>query len=111
MQTCAACWHWCPWRQRATYASGMAEIEVRVIPRARRNEIRDERGGRLLVRLTAPPVDGAANTALCRLIARRAGVSARRVSIVRGQTSRDKVVRVEGLTAAELRAAVTLARG
>jgi uncharacterized protein len=84
----------------------MAEIEVRVIPRARRDEIGDERGGRLLVRLTAPPVDGAANAALCRLVARRAGVPARRVSIVRGQTSRDKVLRVEGLTAAELRASI-----
>jgi uncharacterized protein len=89
----------------------MADIEVRVIPRARRDEIGDERGGRLLIRLTAPPVNGAANTALRRLVARRAGVPARRVSIVRGQTSRDKVVRVEGLTAAELRASITSARG
>jgi uncharacterized protein (TIGR00251 family) len=88
----------------------MAEIEVRVIPRARRDEIGDERGGRLLVRLTAPPVDGAANAALCRLVARRAGVPARRVSIVRGETARDKVVRVDGLTAAELRASMTSTR-
>jgi uncharacterized protein YggU (UPF0235/DUF167 family) len=85
----------------------MAEIEVRVIPRARRDEIGDERGGRPLVRLTAPPVDGAANAALCRFVARRAGVPVRRVSVVRGQTARDKVVRVEGLTVAELRAAMT----
>jgi uncharacterized protein len=85
----------------------VAEIEVRVIPRARRDEIGGERGGRLLVRLTAPPVDGAANAALCRLVARRVGVPARRVSIVRGQTSRDKLVRVEGLTEAELRGSMT----
>jgi uncharacterized protein YggU (UPF0235/DUF167 family) len=89
----------------------MAEMEVRVIPRARRDEIGDDRAGRLLIRLTAPPVDGAANAALRRLVARRAGVPARRVSIVRGQTSRDKVVRVEGLTAAELRASMTRGRG
>jgi len=89
----------------------MAEIDVRVIPRARGDEIGDERGGRLLIRLTAPPVDGAANAALCRLVARRARVPARRVSIVRGQTSRDKVVRVEGLTAAELRASMASGRG
>jgi uncharacterized protein (TIGR00251 family) len=88
----------------------MADIEVRVIPRARRDEIGDERGGRLLIRLTAPPVDGAANTALRRLIARRAGVPARRVSIVRGQTSRNKVVRVEGLTPGALRASMRTAR-
>jgi uncharacterized protein (TIGR00251 family) len=89
----------------------MAEIEVRVIPRARRDEVGDQRGGRLLIRLTAPPVDGAANTALCRLVARCAGVPVRRVSIVRGQASRDKVVRVEGLTATELLASMTAARG
>jgi uncharacterized protein YggU (UPF0235/DUF167 family) len=52
---------------------GMAEIEVRVFPRARRDEIGNECGGRLLIRLTAPPVDGAANAALSRVVARRAG--------------------------------------
>jgi uncharacterized protein len=88
----------------------MAVINVRVIPRARRDEIGGERGGLLVIRLTAPPVDGAANAALCRLVARRAGVPQRRVSIVRGQTSRDKVVRVEGLTEAELRASMTSGR-
>jgi uncharacterized protein len=85
----------------------MAEIKVRVIPRARRDEIGGERGDLLLIRLTAPPVDGAANAALCRLVARRAGGPARRVSIVRGKTSRDKVVRVEGISGAELRASMT----
>jgi uncharacterized protein (TIGR00251 family) len=82
----------------------MGEIAVRVIPRSKRDEISGERDGRLLIRLTAPPVEGAANAALCRLVARRAGVPARRVSIVRGQTSRDKVVRVEGIAADELSA-------
>jgi uncharacterized protein len=85
----------------------MTEIAVRVIPRAGRDEIAGERDGRLLIRLTAPPVEGAANAALCRLVAQCAGVPARRVSIVRGQTSRDKVVRVEGMTADELRALMT----
>jgi uncharacterized protein len=85
----------------------MAEIKVRVIPRARRA---GQRGGLLLIRLTAPPVAGAANAALCRLVARRAGVPARRVSIVRGQTSPDKALRVEGLTTAELRTSTTSAR-
>jgi uncharacterized protein len=94
-------------RNSGAYAPGMAEIEVRVLPRARRDEIGGERGGRLLIRLTAPPVDGAANAALRRLVARRVGVAARRVSIVRGQTSRDKVVRVDGLTEPELRESMT----
>ena len=85
----------------------MADVDVRVIPRARRNEIAGERGGRLLVRVTAPPVDGAANDSLRRLVARRAGVPIRQVTIVRGQTSRDKLVRVEGLTESELRESLT----
>jgi uncharacterized protein (TIGR00251 family) len=89
----------------------VAEIDVRVVPRAQRDEIAGERGGRLLVRVTAPPVEGAANASLCRLVARRAGVPPRQVSIVRGQTSRDKLVRVEGLTDADLRASLTSARG
>jgi uncharacterized protein (TIGR00251 family) len=85
----------------------MTDIAVRLIPRARRDEIAGERDGRVLVRLTAPPVEGAANAALCRLVARCAGVPARRVSIVRGQSSRDKLVRVEGIAADELRASMT----
>ncbi|HKH18210.1 MAG TPA: DUF167 domain-containing protein [Solirubrobacteraceae bacterium] len=88
----------------------MGEIAVRVIPRARRDEIAGERVGRVLVRVTAPPVDGAANAALCRLVAGCARVSARRVSIVRGQSSRDKVVRVEGIAADELRASMRRGR-
>jgi uncharacterized protein len=85
----------------------MAEIEVRVIARARRDEIGAERDGRLLIRVTRPPVDDAANRAVCRLVARYASVPLRSVSIVRGQSSRDKLVRVHGMTTAELRASLT----
>ena len=66
-----------------------------------------ERAGALVVRVQAPPVDGRANAALCALVAARAGVPKGAVSVVRGHTSRDKVVRVEGVTATELRAAMT----
>jgi uncharacterized protein YggU (UPF0235/DUF167 family) len=47
--------------------------------------------------VTAPPVDGKANAALCAFVARAAGVPPSRVTIVRGQTARDKVVRVDGV--------------
>lgn len=67
-----------------------------MVTRARRSSVEGERNGRVLVRVTAPPVEGAANVALRRLIADRAGVPAARVSVVRGKASRDKVVRVEG---------------
>jgi uncharacterized protein YggU (UPF0235/DUF167 family) len=55
------------------------------------------------VRVTAPPVDGRANDALRRLIARRAGVAPSRVTLVRGEKSREKTLSVEGVDAATLR--------
>ena len=67
-----------------------------------------ERGDAVVIRVTAPPVDGRANDALCRLVAKRAGVAPSRVSVVRGHGARDKVVRVEGIDAAALRAALGL---
>lgn len=65
-----------------------------------------ERAGRLVVRVTAPPVDARANEALCRLVAKRAGVARGRVSIIRGERSRDKTLRVEGIGDDELRRAL-----
>ena len=81
---------------------------MRLQPRARGDEIVGERGGVLLVRVSAPPVQGRANDALCRLIAKRAHVAAGRVSIVRGAGAREKVVRVAGLDANALRAALSI---
>jgi uncharacterized protein len=78
-------------------------IAVRVQPRAARDEIVGERAGALVVRLTAPPVEGRANEALCRLVARRLRVPKSRVAVIQGARSRDKVVRVEGLPAAALK--------
>jgi uncharacterized protein (TIGR00251 family) len=82
------------------------EIAVRLQPRASANEIVGERDGVVVVRVTAPPVQGRANEALCRLIAKRARVGVRRVSVVRGAGAREKVVRVEGIGARELRKAL-----
>jgi uncharacterized protein YggU (UPF0235/DUF167 family) len=64
------------------------------------------RGDAIVVRVTAPPVDGKANAALCALVAERAGVPRSRVTVVRGAAARDKVVRVEGIEPAALRAAL-----
>jgi uncharacterized protein len=65
-----------------------------------------ERGGAVVIRVTAPPVDGRANAALCAFVAQRAGVAPSRVEVVRGTASRDKLVRVEGIDATALRAAL-----
>ena len=84
----------------------MADLTVRLQPRAHRDEVVGERDGVIVIRVIAPPVDGKANAALCRLIAKRAGVAPSRVEIVRGHTAREKVIRVEGLDAEALRAAL-----
>ena len=73
------------------------ELRVRVTARASRDELAGLRDGVLHVRVTAPPVDGKANQAVCRLIARAVGVGRTSVTVVRGERSRDKVVNVEGL--------------
>jgi uncharacterized protein (TIGR00251 family) len=76
-------------------------IPVRVIPRSSRNSLEWELGV-LKVRLTAPPVDGAANEALVALLAERLGMPKRAIQIVRGATSRQKTVEITGITPEEM---------
>jgi uncharacterized protein len=75
-------------------------IDVRVIPRASKSGLAGRRGEALLVRLNAPPVDGAANAELIRVLAAACGVPARAVSIVSGEHARQKRVRIAGIDAA-----------
>ena len=72
-------------------------VNVRVIPRAARSGVAGTRGDAFLVRLNAPPVEGAANAELVDVIAAALGVPKRAVSIVAGERSRDKRVRVSGI--------------
>lgn len=67
-------------------------LEIRVIPRARRDEVGGDRDGRLVVRTSAAPVDDAANEAVRRLVARHLGVPTSTVEIARGHRSRDKTL-------------------
>ena len=78
-------------------------LNIRVIPRAKRSAVDGVRGGALLVRLSSPPVDGAANAALIDLLASVLEVPRRAVRIVGGDTSRDKRVAIDGLTAQQAR--------
>ena len=71
---------------------------VRVAPRAGRTEVAGTRGEALLVRLAAPPVEGAANTVLIAFLAETFDRPKRDVRIVAGETSRDKRVAIGGLT-------------
>jgi len=82
-------------------------IAVRVTPRAGRDEIVGWQEAELRVRLRAPPVEGQANEALRRFLAKQLGVPATAIEIVGGATARHKRVRIEGLTADEVRARLT----
>lgn len=81
---------------------------VRVTPRAKRPGlvgIRDD--GVLLARVGAPPEDGRANAELCTVVAKALGLRARQVTVVVGHTSRDKVIEIDGLSGAEIEAALS----
>ena len=79
-------------------------IDVCVVPRAGRPGIDGRRGSALLVRLKAPPVDGAANAELVEVIARALGVARSAVSIASGERSKQKRVLVTGISASDAEA-------
>jgi hypothetical protein len=72
------------------------------VPRSPRNQIAGVREGRLLVRVTAPPVDSAANQSVVALLAQTLGRPKRDVRIVAGETSRNKSVEIAGAAAREI---------
>jgi uncharacterized protein (TIGR00251 family) len=78
---------------------GGITLRVRVQPRASRDALGGERDGALVVRLTAPPVEGAANEALARFLGKALGVAPSAVRVVTGASGRNKVVNVFGLDA------------
>lgn len=84
-------------------AKGGVTLRVRVQPRASRNALAGEREGALVVRLTAPPVEGAANEALARFLGKALGVAPSAVRVTSGTTGRNKVVSVAGLDEAAAR--------
>jgi len=75
-------------------------LSVKVQPRASRNEIGEALGNELRVKVTAPPVDAAANEALVRLLAETFGCPRGKVELLRGQTSRHKLLKLHGVSAA-----------
>ena len=85
-------------------AAARGRLDVRVFPRASQNAITGVREGRLMVRVTAAPADGAANALVIETIAAFLGVPKRAVRIVTGETSRNKSLEVDGLDAAAIQA-------
>ena len=81
-----------------------ALIDVKVIPRAGRSTIAGTRDNALLIRLAAAPVEGAANAELIELLARALAVPKRAITVVSGEKSRSKRLKVVGLSADAVRA-------
>ena len=80
---------------RAKRTPNGIELPIRVIPRAKRDEIAGERNGSVCVRITAAPVEGAANRALARLLSQQLGVPKSSIHLAAGERSRAKVLRIE----------------
>ena len=80
-------------------ADGRLTLTLHIQPGAKKTEVAGEHGDALKIRLAAPPVDGKANAALLAFIAERLGVAKSAVTLKSGQTSRRKVVEVEGASA------------
>jgi uncharacterized protein (TIGR00251 family) len=77
-------------------------LEVRVIPNAPRNEVVGWHGGALKVKVHAPALEGRANAELCEFLASHLGLPRRAVTLLRGEKSRRKVLRIAGFGAAEM---------
>lgn len=82
-------------------AADSVTLSVRIQPRASKNEILHRENGGLKIRLTAPPVDGAANEALIRFLSDIFSAPKSQIEIVSGHTSRDKIVRIHGKSEAD----------
>jgi uncharacterized protein len=83
---------------------GTVRFEVHAKPRAKKSRVVGERGDAVEIALAAPPVDGAANDELVRFLSRALAVPRRDIELVRGESSREKLVAIRGLTPAEVEA-------
>ncbi|MDE5615332.1 MAG: DUF167 domain-containing protein [Alphaproteobacteria bacterium] len=70
----------------------MPQINIRVIPRARRNAVEPQSDGTYRIYTTAAPADGDANAAVIKMLAKHLGLAKSGIKIIRGQTARDKVI-------------------
>ncbi len=78
-----------------------AELPVRVTPRSSRNKLVLSPDGSLKIWVTSSPTDGQANEAVCELVAKTLKIGNSRVTVLKGQTSRSKVLAIDGLTREE----------
>lgn len=88
-------------------AAGGATLSLHVQPSAKKSECAGLHGEALKIRLAAPPVDGKANEALLRFLAQRLAIPRQQISLKSGQTSRQKVIEIESVTAERLATLLT----
>ncbi len=86
---------------RFTEKDGNLIFNVRVVPRASKSEIVGDLNGALKVRIASPPVDGAANAELIKVLSKKLNVAKNAVDIVGGQTSKQKQIRINGMSHAD----------
>lgn len=79
-------------------------IKVKLLPRSSRNHIVGKAEDRYKIKVTAPPVDGKANAALIKLLARKLGIPGRDIEILSGHTSRLKTIRIQDLAPGDISA-------
>lgn len=91
-----------------TEKAGNIIFNVRVVPRASKSEFVGEHDGALKVRIAAPPVDGAANTELIKVLAKQFGVPKSAVEITGGQTAKTKQIKIFGSSSEKLLDAFSL---
>ncbi len=82
------------------------QLKIRLQPRASKDEVIGRQGDEIKVRITAPPVEGAANKHLIKFISKRLGVKPSSVELTAGHKGRSKVLKIEGLTLAEAETAL-----
>ncbi len=85
-----------------TEKDGNLTFNVRVVPRTSNSEIVGEHDGALKIRLASPPVDGAANAELIKILSKKLDVPKSEVEIISGQTSKQKQVRINGINSTKL---------
>jgi uncharacterized protein len=76
----------------------MGSLSVHVVPNAKSDAVAGEHGDAIKIKLRAPAMEGKANAALIEFLAERLKIPARQIVLVRGQKSRDKIVRIDGLS-------------
>lgn len=80
-----------------------ALLKIRVNPRSSRNQVTGWRDDALQIKLTAPPVEGAANKAVLEFLAEQLGIKKSQIALVSGTTSREKIVEITGISDGEIR--------